>query len=50
MVKNIKTAVTDQLKVIPVSDFQRYYKEWQQRLWRCVTSEGNYFEGEKLNL
>jgi hypothetical protein len=45
MVKNIETAVTNQLKVILVSDFQRYYKGWQQHLWRCVASEG-----EKLDL
>jgi len=49
-VENIETAVTDQLKVITVSDFQRCYKEWEQHLWRCVASEGNYFEGDKLDL
>jgi hypothetical protein len=49
-VENIETSLTDQLKVIPVSDFQHCYEEWQQSLQRCVASEGNYFEGEKLNL
>jgi len=37
-VENIEKAVTDQLKTIPVSDFQRYYEEWQQRLRRCAAS------------
>jgi len=49
-VENIEEAVTDQLKAIPVSDFQRCYEEWEQHLWRCVASQGNYFEGGKLDL
>jgi hypothetical protein len=49
-VENIETAVTDQLKAIPVSDFQRCYEEWEQRLRRYVASERNYFEGDKLDL
>jgi hypothetical protein len=49
MVENIEIAVTDQLKVILISDFQRCYEEWEH-LWRCVASEGNYFEGDKLDL
>jgi hypothetical protein len=48
-VENIETALTDQLKEIPVSDFQRCYEEWKQRLRRCVASEGNYSEGDKLD-
>jgi hypothetical protein len=44
-VENIETAVTDQLKAIPVC-----YEEWEQRLRRCVASEGNYFERDKLDL
>jgi len=49
-VENIEKAVTDQLKVIPVSDFQHCSEEWEQRLQRCVASQGNYFEGDKLDL
>jgi len=48
-VENIEKAVTDQLKAIPVSDFQSCYEEWE-RLRRCVASQGNYFEGDKLDL
>jgi len=47
--ENIKKAVTGQLKAIPVSDFQHCYKDWK-RLQRCVASQGNYFEGGKLDL
>ena len=50
MAENIKKAVTDQLKLILVSDFQCCYKEWEQSLQRCVASQGNYFEWDKLDL
>ena len=50
IVQNIEKAVTDKLKAIPVSDFQRCYEEWEQRLQRCVVSQRNYFEGDKLDL
>ena len=48
-VENIEKAVTDQLKAILVSDYQCCYEEWEC-LWRCVASQGNYFEGDKLDL
>ena len=47
-VENIEKAVTDQLNAIPFSDYQRCYEEWEQRLRRCVASQGNYSEGDKL--
>jgi len=49
-VENIDKVVTYQLKAIPVSDFQGCYEGWEQRLWICVASQGNYFEGDKLDL
>ena len=49
IVWNIEKAVTNQLKAIPVSDFQWCYEEWDC-LQRCVASQGNYFEGDKLDL
>ena len=49
-VENIEKAVTDQLKAIPVGDYQRCYGDWEQRLRRCVASHRNYFEGDKLDL
>ena len=48
--ENIKKAVTNQLKVIPFSNFQHCYEEWERHLRRCVASQGNYFEGDKLDL
>ncbi|GFU54563.1 protein GVQW3 [Trichonephila clavipes] len=48
--ENIQTAVTDQLKAIPISEFHQCYEEWKKRLQRCVASEGNYFEGDNVEL
>ena len=48
--ENIQKAVTDQLKAIPISNYQRCYEEWEQRLRSCVASQKNYFEGDKLDL
>ena len=49
-VESIEKAVTDQQKAILVSDYQRCYQDWEQRLRMCVASQGNYFEGDKLDL
>uniref|UniRef100_T1HIR5 Uncharacterized protein n=1 Tax=Rhodnius prolixus TaxID=13249 RepID=T1HIR5_RHOPR len=43
-------AVTDQLKAIPVSEFEHCYEEWKKRLQRCVASEGSYIEGDNIDL
>ncbi|GFU49844.1 uncharacterized protein TNCV_4686121 [Trichonephila clavipes] len=46
----IQTAVTDQLKAIPISEFHQCYEEWKIRLQRCVASEGSYSEGDNIEL
>ncbi|GFV26465.1 putative transposase [Trichonephila clavipes] len=46
--ENIQTAVTDQLKAIPIYEFHQCYEKWQKRLQRCVASEGSYFEGDNV--
>ncbi|GFU94518.1 putative transposase [Trichonephila clavipes] len=48
--ENIQTAVIDQLKAIPISEFHQYYEEWKKRLQHCVASEGRYFEGNNVEL
>ena len=49
-VDNIQKVVTDQLRALPHEDFQHCYREWEQRLRRCVASQGNYFEGDNVDL
>ncbi|GFT67918.1 uncharacterized protein TNCV_2286511 [Trichonephila clavipes] len=46
--ENIQTAVTDQLKGIPISEFHPCYEEWKKPLQRCVASEDSYFEGDNV--
>lgn len=48
--ENIQKSVTDMLKTISVEDFQRCYQQWEQRLHRCVAAQGNYFEGDNIDV
>ncbi|GFT10586.1 hypothetical protein TNCV_1943321 [Trichonephila clavipes] len=48
--KHSPKTVTDQLKAIPISKLHQCYEEWKKRLQRCVASEGNYFEGDNVEL
>ena len=47
---NIQRSVTDELKGIPAEVFQHCYEQWKQRLRRCVAAQGNYFEGDNLDM
>ena len=47
---NIQKSVIDELKGIPAEAFQHCYGQWKQRRHRCVAAQGNYFEGDNLNL
>jgi histone-lysine N-methyltransferase SETMAR len=47
---NIQKSVTDELKGIPAEAFQHCYEQWKQRHCRCVAAQGNYFEGDNLDL
>jgi len=49
-VDNIQKVVTDQLRTLLHEDYQHCYREWEQRLRRCVASQGNYFEGDNVDL
>ena len=47
---SIQKSVTDELKGSPAEAFQNCYKQWKKRLRRCVAVQGNYFEGNNLDL
>ena len=49
-VDNIQKFVTDQLRALIHEDFQHCFREWEQRLRRCVAFQGNYFEGDNADL
>jgi len=39
---------TKELFTIPEEAFQKAFQGWQKRWKQCVSSEGNYFEGDTL--
>ncbi|KAF0740779.1 protein GVQW3-like [Aphis craccivora] len=45
-IKTIKKNAVDQLKQLKVEDFQHCFKKWQERWDKCITSGGDYFEGD----
>jgi len=47
-VDNIQKIVTDQLRALLHEDFQHCYWEWEQRLRRCVASQGTILKGIML--
>jgi transposase len=49
-VDSIQKVMTDQLRALPQEYFQHFYQQWEQRLKRCVASQGNYFEGDNVDL
>ena len=46
--KAITTAVTKELRAIPMESFQKCIEAWRQRLEKCIRAQGDYFEGENL--
>ena len=43
---DIRSNTTAALKVIPQNRFQNYFQGWTRRWHRCITSQGEYFEGD----
>ena len=44
--EDVISALTRALNSILVEEFQRCFKEWKQRLDTCISSNGEYFEGD----
>jgi hypothetical protein len=40
---------TRQPRAITKSDYQRYFRQWQERWNKCIQAQGHYFEGDKTN-
>ena len=49
-IKHIQKSVMDMLKTIPLEGFHRCYQKWEQRLHRCVSTQGNYFEEDNIDV
>ena len=46
----MQQAVTNQLKVVLVEDFQHLFYEYKLHIHRCVTFWGNYNRVDKVDL
>ena len=48
--KNLVDSVTGILKTIPFEDVQHCYQKWKQRFHWCVAAQGNYLEGDNIDV
>lgn len=48
--EDIMTASLQELKAIPKSEFQKCFEDWKKRWHKCIISEGDYFEGDNINI
>ncbi|KYN50340.1 hypothetical protein ALC62_14059 [Cyphomyrmex costatus] len=46
-IEEIKTALLEEL--IPKSAYQQCFEDWKKRWHKCIISEGDYFEGDKID-
>jgi len=49
-IKEIKTSSLKELKAIPKSAYQKCFEDWKKRWHKCIISEGDYFEGGKIDI
>jgi hypothetical protein len=45
-VEGVIAASTGALNSIQVEEFQKCFEQWKQRLDKCISSNGEYFEGD----
>lgn len=49
-VETIKRETTRQLKSLTSEDFEGCFEQWKRRWDKCITMDGDYFEGDKIDL
>ena len=45
-IDDIKSASLKELKV----EFEKYFEDWKKRWHKCIISNGDYFEGDNVNV
>jgi len=45
-----KPASLEELKAIPKSAYGKFFEDWKNRWHICIVSEGDYFEGDNINI
>ena len=48
-IEDIQANATRQLRTITKIDYHMCFRQWQERLNKCVQAQGHYLEGEKTN-
>lgn len=49
-IEEIKEESLKQLKTVSSSEFQKCFEDWKKRWHKCIISEGDYFEGDKIDI
>lgn len=49
-IDEIKSESKNELMAIPKSAFQKCFEDWKKRWHKCIISEGDYFEGDKMDI
>ncbi|KAG5308114.1 SETMR methyltransferase, partial [Acromyrmex insinuator] len=50
MIEEIKTASKEELKITRKNDFLKCFEDWKKRWHKCIISDGDYFEGDKIDI
>jgi len=48
-IEEVKANSTRQMRAVTKSDFQRCFRQWQERWNKGIQAQGHYFEGDKTN-
>lgn len=48
MIEEIKMAPKEELNKITIKWFFKCFEDWKKRWHKCIISEGDYFEGNKI--
>jgi histone-lysine N-methyltransferase SETMAR len=49
-IDDIKSESVKELKAITKIEFQKCFEDWKKRWHKCIISEGDYFEGDKIDI
>ncbi|KAG5343399.1 SETMR methyltransferase, partial [Acromyrmex heyeri] len=49
-IEEIKTASKEELNKITKNDFLKCFEDWKKRWHKCIISDGDYFEGDKIHI
>ncbi|KYN36550.1 hypothetical protein ALC56_09095, partial [Trachymyrmex septentrionalis] len=49
-IEEIKTASMEELNKITKNNFLKCFEDWKKRWHKCIISDGDYFEGDKIDI